>query len=236
MKEKIDFMSKKQVRKDLRISYAIVCEGQTEWYYFNHIKQEKRYRFSITSDFPGHSDFKSIIKKAKRILQDKEYSAVFCVFDLDKVKTDGKIDELIKECESIRNKRIIPILSFPCIEIWFLFHFWETYSSRYYENYDAIEKALRRYVPNYCKEREYLANKSFFKLLQNENKSVKARQFSKRSVIDIENISMAINTSFTEIGIFLEFLDKCSTCKSNTKQCQKCYEEYFASIVAKKIK
>ncbi|MDV5260100.1 RloB family protein [Acinetobacter baumannii] len=52
---------------------------------------------------------------------DNELNYIFCIFDLDTVKNRTHLDYLARMNSNFT--RIIPIYSFPCIEIWFLLHF-----------------------------------------------------------------------------------------------------------------
>ena len=170
------------------LSFAVVCEGQSEWYYFNYIKNNHKYPFRLKPTIPSNASYITIFKKAKELLKQEEYNAVFCVFDLDKIKTDGKIDALIDECKRNRNKKIIPVFSYPCIEVWFLFHFLERYSSRYYDSCEELLKTLKWFVPNYCKERTFLENSSFFNSLFEENRRDLAFANAKASLKGIVDV------------------------------------------------
>ena len=76
---------------------------------------------------------KSISTACKGILQEAEEEAIkfkdkedelnyiFCIFDLDTVKDRSHL-EILSKVNSPFTK-IIPVYSFPCIEIWFLMHY-----------------------------------------------------------------------------------------------------------------
>jgi len=70
-------MTKRKVKKAI----AIVGEGITEWMYFDYIRRNHRYAFSLKPDLPKHSHYSHIFKKAKELIQ-KGYDIVFCVLDL----------------------------------------------------------------------------------------------------------------------------------------------------------
>lgn len=228
-------MAKKHTKKSIRATYAIVCEGHTEWYYFDYVKTKRGYPFTLKPELPVHSSYRYIFKKAKALLKEEEYSAVFCVFDLDKIKEDDQIEVFINECRNLRPKNIIPVLSFPCIEAWFLFHYQKKYSSRYYESYEEILPVLRIYVPDYCKEQKYYKKGLFFKELDSEDKVEYAHFSAEKSLNGIENFHSAFNKTFTEIGNFEKFLEKCNVCVSQKPNCKSCLEEYFLSNISNKI-
>lgn len=66
-------------------------------------------------------------------------------------------------------QNIVPIVRNPCIEIWFLMHFMKTPQSRIYESYEALEKVLCNYLPNYAKKKEYFASSGIFNKLEENN-------------------------------------------------------------------
>lgn len=226
-------MAKKQIKKNIRVSYAVVCEGYTEWYYFDYIKTNRKYPFRLKPEIPGHSSYKDIFKKAKSLISKEEYNAVFCVFDLDAIKSDNKIEDFINDCKKLKTKKIIPILSFPCIEVWFLFHYLDKYSSRYYENYEKLLPVLKNYVSDYCKEKKYYEKGTLFKELDSPEKLNHAYSCAERSLKEIENFRSAFDKTFTELGCFEKFLEKCKACPVSSKNCKCCWEEYFSNIVSK---
>ena len=225
-------MSKRKAKKNMRPSYAVVCEGYTEWYYFGYIKTARKYPFRLKPEMPGSSDYKHIFSKAKNILKEEEYSVVFCVFDLDKIKEDNQIENFIRECRQIRSKRIVPILSFPCIELWFLYHYQNKFSSRFYESYSELLPSLKKYVPDYRKEQEYYKRNTLFDEMEIEEKLNHAHSLAEKSLDYIESLRSAFDRSFTEIGLFEKFLEKCKKCESKTQDCNSCWKEYFSSIIA----
>lgn len=224
----------KSQKRRTHLSFAVVCEGQSEWYYFNFMKGIKRYPFRLKPTIPSSANYMTIFKKAKELLKTEGYNAIFCVFDLDKVKTDGKIENLIAECRRNRNKKIIPIFSFPCIEVWFLFHFLEHYSSRYYESCEEIMKALKVFVPGYSKERVFLANPSFFASMNRDDRKNLAFENGKASIKELSDLHEAFYQTFTEVGSFEQFLEKCQKCNSLAQDCDKCIEEFGSSVLSGK--
>ena len=77
--------------------------------------------------------------------EDNAYDKVFCVFDRDK---HGDFDRVIKEID-IKGKPFVAIPSYPCFEIWVLFHFEET--TREYKDYAAVASKLKKHISNYSK-------------------------------------------------------------------------------------
>ena len=225
-------MAKKQLKKNIRASYAVVCEGYTEWYYFDYVKSKRRYPFKLKPEMPGHSSYNHIFDKARSLLSREEYSAVFCVFDLDKIKSDNQIESFFNECKKLRTKKIIPVLSFPCIEVWFLFHYQDKYSSRYYESYEDLLPALKAFVPDYCKEQKYYKKGTLFNELDSAEKIGRAQLWAEKRLSEIEDFRSAFDKTFTEIGSFEKYLEQCKAC-TDANNCRSCWEEYFLSSIAK---
>ncbi|EML2027112.1 RloB domain-containing protein [Acinetobacter baumannii] len=103
----------------------ILTEGYSEDIYFkelirilslNTVKSRK----SISTDCNGIlGEAESEALKSNET--DNELNYIFCIFDLDSVKNRTHLDYLARMNSNFT--RIIPIYSFPCIEIWFLLHF-----------------------------------------------------------------------------------------------------------------
>lgn len=225
-------MAKRKTKKDIRASYAVVCEGFTEWYYLDFIKSARRYPFRLKPEMPGNSDYKHIFRKAKTLLRNEEYSIIFCVLDFDKIKADGKIEDFSREYRRLNSEKIIPVLSFPCIEVWFLYHFQPNFSSRYYESCEAILPSLKAYVHDYRKEQDYYRNNSFFVEMEKEELLKHAHSSAEKSLKDIKKLSDAADKTFTEIGRFEKFLEQCRNCSSVKGGCRSCWNEYFSGKIA----
>ena len=68
-------MGRKINKKKTRFKVAIVGEGDTEWYYFTSMRQYERFSFKVEPDLPKHSDYKTIIKTARK-KRDEGYDLV----------------------------------------------------------------------------------------------------------------------------------------------------------------
>ena len=129
----------------------LVYEGKnkTEHNYFKHFNnRENKFRIepvdSPETDIKGMADY--AIKYAKKYDIKSAYGdKIFCIFDLDINK------QKLEEYEQIRyNKKykdINFIVSNPCFEIWFLFHF-EEHPPRLPSS-EKVKKHLCKYVKNY---------------------------------------------------------------------------------------
>ncbi len=173
-------MRKRKNSRKPRTRIAVIGEGKTEWCYFDLLKKEKGKDFALRPSFPQHSDYKSIVKKAKALI-DEGYDQVYCVLDLDTVVTQNRFETYQKFKRDNSSKALIFIESMPCIELWFLIHF-DTGRKVYDSCRRLIKDRLNLYFPNYEKGDKYLPD-VYDKLSQNLDKAVKhAKELEKRKV------------------------------------------------------
>jgi hypothetical protein len=159
-------MARKTKYKKPHFRIAIVGEGETEWYYFTHMKLYEKFSFKIEPSLPKHSDFKTIIKTA-RTKRDQGYDLVFCVLDLDRILTNSteKKGYFREKSKKVPNKGIVFIESMPCIELWFYLHFLKTYSNKIYQNYNEIKSELIKHIQYYDKTESFLKKINLYELL-----------------------------------------------------------------------
>ena len=94
------------------------------------------------------------VKLAKRLVQEyKSYQLddelgdrAFCVIDGDVSK---KQENEIRKAEAVVKKKGSIIVSNPCIEVWFVFHF--TDSTKQYKSSQDVVNRLKEYIPDYEK-------------------------------------------------------------------------------------
>lgn len=96
----------------------VVCEGETEVDYFCELARTLRVHVHICKG--DGTDPKSIVNTAKRKTKEDgvKYDQIFCVFDRD--NNPSAFLEAIQVCKS---KKIVPIVSNPCFELWPYLHF-----------------------------------------------------------------------------------------------------------------
>ena len=81
-------------------------------------------------------------------------------------------------------KNISIIETIPCIEFWFLLHFYKTYSTRTYENYNSLKKELKKYLTDYDKSEKYFRRVKIYQTLKKSNKLDKAIEYAEKLLID----------------------------------------------------
>lgn len=103
----------------------ILTEGLSERIYFRAIKNILNLR-TLDVEKSSYTNSVGIVKEAATIARTQEkigneYNYIFCIFDLDTVKNRKYVEEISKYRS--KDTQIIPIYSFPCIEIWFILHY-----------------------------------------------------------------------------------------------------------------
>lgn len=108
----------------------ILTEGLTEEIYFKALKKNLKLN-SVEVLKSSYTDSNGIVQDAKSkgiksIDNYDEYNYIFCVFDLDTVRDKqflASIESYNAKYEK-SNSIIYPILTFPCIEFWFILHYY----------------------------------------------------------------------------------------------------------------
>ena len=154
-------MRKKKPTLNTRQAIHIVGEGQTELFYFKHLKKLMNYRCTISPRLFENNSIAKIEKKIDEL--SKEDVFVICVFDADVSRRseveNNKLQRLKDKCNKKDN--ILLCDSLQSIEYWFLLHFEDT--CRHFNNADATTRALKKYIPNYDKGRKFLENEKWVK-------------------------------------------------------------------------
>jgi hypothetical protein len=199
-------MYRKTSNRKTKFKVAIIGEGLTEWYYFSNMKQHERFKFKLEPELPKHSDYKTLIKTARR-KRDEGYDLIFCVLDMDRIianKTESQ-GYYLEKSKTRANKNIVFIESMPCIEFWFLQHFLSNYSSRIYVNDGQACSALKRHIVNYNKSGNFLKNVGIYSYLNSTGNYTNANAFSTQSIIEKER-STNPQFNYTNVNILINKL------------------------------
>ena len=134
----------------------IVCEGEkTEPGYFEGLKKAYGLSGANIKVFGEGSDPVSIVKHARRELEQDGYDRAFCVFDRDGHVNYQEALDLVANSAPGRKGRLAAITSVPCFEIWVLLHF--VYSAAPFSASggrsacDNVVRAIRGHMPGYQK-------------------------------------------------------------------------------------
>ena len=154
-------MRKKRPTQNTHQAIHIVGEGQTELFYFKHLKQLMGFHCSITPRLFENNSIAKIEKKIVELLQEDVY--VICVFDADvsrRSETENyKLEKLKTKYGSKDN--VLLCDSLQSIEYWFLLHFEDT--CRHFNTADATGKSLKKHLTTYDKGRKFLENDKWVK-------------------------------------------------------------------------
>ncbi|MBR4322242.1 RloB family protein [Treponema sp.] len=109
----------------------VLCEGETEECYVEHLKQKYRLPIKIISKIVGQQINQKLINRYKKELEisSKENIDCFLIYDADV----QSVVENISQCDAK------VVLSRPCIEVWFLAH-----SEKVFDSDFSSDECLRR--------------------------------------------------------------------------------------------
>ena len=194
----------KNNRKSKRvILVSVEGKNKTEKNYINNYSsREKDFVIKVV---PGNETdpinlVEQAIRKAKELnLNLEEDDKAYIVFDLD---TNINKNKQIKEAIDLANQNnIIPIVSTPCIELWFLLHYEYTTATM---NNDEVIKKLKKYCPKY--EKNYNIYKE---INQNTNTAIKnAKKLKKFQTKNHKNLQMVEVNPYTEMYTLIEEIVK----------------------------
>ncbi len=119
----------------------IVCEGETEIDYLRELAKWKRVSIDIKKS--KGTDPMSVVTTAKKC--SKDYDKIFCMFD-----KDYHAEIFFQAIEMCLKLGFIPVISNPCIEVWFLKHF--LFRQAALGGPKETLNALRKHLPKYEKD------------------------------------------------------------------------------------
>lgn len=175
-----------ELQRPLEYTVKIYCEGFTEWYYFESLRTNNRFKFSMEPDIPKNSrssykqNLKLIDKELRKNPQERA-DAIFLVIDTDTLVRNKAQYVLYQEAkEKYKKQGVIFIESHPCIEIWFLYHLVDKFARTNFETYEALRPAIESVLPKYEKTNRYYLKNSAFResILKSKANREKAIGFS----------------------------------------------------------
>jgi len=187
-------------------SYALIVEGETEFWYINKIKeQEKDKRLDLQPELPQKKNLEEICKSIKK-LEGEGYEKIFWIIDLDTIikeakeatkKEETKLSKLRMYYNDLKNENVIIIINNPCLEYWFLQHY--TRTAKYFRSYKDVEKELKKNkdIKDYEKTQTFYkkcnGGKGIYSLLKpnlktaiDNSKELKKIDFSKSDINEYE--------------------------------------------------
>jgi len=141
-----------RIRRKL-IILATEGKNKTETLYFTQLeKKQDKYHFIFASsnDTDPSGIINAAAKEARKqeiSIKDGDFSAAVFDIDLDL----NKINNIENTINFAKKKNVELYSSNPCFELWYLLHF--AYSTKSYGSNLEVIKELRKYIPNYEKNR-----------------------------------------------------------------------------------
>lgn len=155
--------TKKQIPFKVKRRFAVVVDGQTEFWYLQMLKRNER---NIKVDIKPEIPQKKILSEqyAKVLELSDDYDKVFWILDFDVILSESAntknnkrkpIDLFLEYKSALETKyrNITIIINQPCLEFWFLIHFEHT--SAQFSNCESAIKQLRKHLPDYKKTERY---------------------------------------------------------------------------------
>lgn len=176
-------------QRPLEYTVKIYCEGFTEWYYFEWLRTNSRFKFAMEPDVPknSRSSYKQNLKLIDKELRKKPQEradAIFLVIDTDTLARDKAQLAVYRVAkERYRKQGVVFIESHPCIELWFLYHLVDKFARTNFETYEALRPALEHVLPKYEKTARYYQKNTAFRdgILKSTDNREKAIDFSIKS-------------------------------------------------------
>ena len=145
----------KRKRRKTRKIIVLGVEGknQTETLYFSELERRQNiyhFIFHKTNDTDPIKIISNTAKEAKKLGANTKYGDIAAVaFDMDLDNTKTK--EYEKILKLAKDKNVEVYSSNPCFELWYLLHF--RYSTKPYNSSKEVIDELKKYIPNYKKNR-----------------------------------------------------------------------------------
>lgn len=157
MARSISIKQRGATKRKVKKAFLFITEGKnkTETLYFSHYQKHGK-DYAITFVKAGsNTDAKSMYKTIAQRWDDEKLDfetgdMAFIVLDIDNDKQ--KSDKVYRLIKDNRNPGIVFIVSNPTFEIWFLLH--DKYTTKYFDDGDAVIKDLKRFIPSYEKNRD----------------------------------------------------------------------------------
>lgn len=126
-------------------------ENKTENLYFKNFRKRES-NFQITYVPGNETDIKSLISQTIKFQKRNSFNydegdRAYVFVDVD--DSEQKYKTIIKNIKLANDNNIEVILSNPCFEVWFLFHF--VYTTAKMNNKNLMYE-LKKYIPDYKKE------------------------------------------------------------------------------------
>lgn len=198
----------------MKKAIAVIGEGITEKYYIESLKGLSSFHIRPNSLDRKASSLTKLEESIQASIKDG-YDEVYCLIDMDGKSEGVTKTKYLTLKQKYHNKihgkankgiqcKVLFIESERCTEIWFLYHFLKNSTTKKYNSYKELEKALHKYIPDYDKSERYFKslNKGLHNLLISKGSIESAVKNSKSSLLSKAKDNR--NYTFSEIHLLLK--------------------------------
>ncbi|RYU93290.1 RloB family protein [Emticicia agri] len=188
--------------------FLIVCEGQTEEWYFKKFPV-----LTATIEAIGIGRVKmSLVEYAKRLAKQEDYDEVWCVFDMDinyEEKQKEDFNSAIHKIAYGRDRRFKVAYSNDSFELWFLLHY-KNVEEQQLRGY-FYDKLSELWEINYEKEGKKLEFcKNIYEKLDKDTRAEQEEAINRarRQFESVEHLSPHEQNPVTKVYLLVEELNK----------------------------
>jgi hypothetical protein len=150
----LESLGRRTATREPKERIFIVCEGETEQWYFNYLKSHRELDLAtaVVVEVRGGAPI-GVVERACEIKAKLDKSGsedmVWAVFDTERLADNTSFHKAVNKAHDNGIKYVI---SCPCIEYWLLLHHGNTNASYY--NCANVERELKAKVPTYQKGKD----------------------------------------------------------------------------------
>jgi hypothetical protein len=204
-------MARKQRNKHTQKSIFVLGDGQTEQYYFSHLKRLRGYNYKIRPRLFDDLSIEDAESKIDQLLSG-DADLILYFTDYDTIVNQEKKEKFLKFKKKYKDHLNVFILeSMPSIEFWFLLHFKKT--TKHFKNAKEVEKELKKKLENYSKSKHQLKNPAWVEKLCEGEQMEEAIQRSVSILEEKQSISEEAYFPYTKIHIGIKKFDQLKSVK-----------------------
>lgn len=194
-------------RRALKKSYLIVVDGETEKWYLDLLREYESNKIPTIHIKPEIPKKKKLNKLFEQVIEnEKIYDKVIWIIDFDVILREKKAEQFSGyQKELKKHKNVNVIINTPCLEFWFLLHFFNT--GKFYPDCKSVINKLKQ-EPSFKKynksEKYYKSGEGIYKKLNPFINKALSRSKS-LDTYNSENPKTAVCEMyklFDELGIF----------------------------------
>ena len=199
-------MARKSKRKSQRKTVFVLGDGQTEQYYFDHLKNIHGYSYKIRPRLFNNLTIESAENHIDQLLSG-DADLIFYITDLDIIINQNKQSKFQNFIRKYKNNQNVLILgSMPSIEYWFILHFYKT--TKRFRNSSEAEKELSKKIKDYSKQKGFLENPKWVEALCEDNNLNNAIKRAKEVLSEKNSEQSDEYFPFTKIHNAIEHFEK----------------------------